>query len=116
VRLEALAHVVEVVGRVADAEGLDGLGGDAAAGEVLAGAGGFGGFELGLEVLGGGLVDVDELAAQAGFAGFFGRVELALGEGDAALGGDGADGFGEAEASIFMTKVKTSPCSWQPKQ
>ena len=95
--LEAVAHVVEVVGRVADAELCDGLGGDAAAGEVLAGAGGFGGFEVGLEVLGGGFVDVDELAAEAGFAGFFGGVELALGKRDAGLGGDGADGLGEAE-------------------
>ncbi len=94
---EAVAHVVEVVGRVADAEFCDGLGGDAAAGEVLAGAGGFGGFELRLEVLRGGLVDVDELAAQAGFAGLFGRGELALGQRDAGLGGDGADGFGEAD-------------------
>ena len=40
VGLEALAHVVEVVRSVADAEGLEGLGGDAAASEVLAGAGG----------------------------------------------------------------------------
>ena len=52
----------------------------------------------GFEVLGGGLVDVDELAADAGFAGFFGRGELALGKRDAGLGGDGADGLGEAEA------------------
>ncbi len=44
VGFEAVAHVVEVVGRVADAEGGDGLGGDAAAGEVLAGSGGGGGF------------------------------------------------------------------------
>ena len=58
-RLEAVAHVVEVVGRVADAELCDGLGRDAAAGEVLAGAGGGGGFQLRLEVLRGGLVDVD---------------------------------------------------------
>ena len=40
---ELLAHVVEVVGGVADAELRDGVGVDAAAGEVLAGAGGFGG-------------------------------------------------------------------------
>ena len=42
-------------------------------------------------------MDVDELAAQAGFAGFFGGAELALGQRDAALGGDDADGFGEAD-------------------
>ena len=66
---ELLAHVVEVVGGVADAEFGDGFGGDAAAGEVFAGAGGLGAFEGGFEVLGGGFVDVDELAAQAGFAG-----------------------------------------------
>ena len=42
-------------------------------------------------------MDVDELAAEAGFAGFFGRAEFALGERDAALGGDDADGFGEAD-------------------
>ena len=71
-RLEAVAHVVEVVGREADAEFGDGFGRDAAAGEVLAGAGGVGRLQLGFEVLGGGFVDVDELAAQAGFARFFG--------------------------------------------
>ena len=42
-------------------------------------------------------MDVDELAAEAGVAGFFRGVELAFGEGDAALGGDGADGLGEAD-------------------
>ncbi len=52
---------------------------------------------MGFEVLGGGFVDVDELAAEAGFAGFFGGGEFALGEGDAALGGDCADGLGEAD-------------------
>ena len=70
---ELLAHVVEVVGSVADAKLCDGLGGDAAAGEVLAGAGGLGALEVRFEVLGRGLVDVDELAAQPGFAGLFGR-------------------------------------------
>ena len=49
---EAVAHVVEVVGGVADAEFGDGVGGDSAAGEVLAGAGGFGGFELRLRSTG----------------------------------------------------------------
>ena len=89
--------MVEVVGGVADAELCDGFGGDAAAGEVLAGAGGLGAFECGFEVLRRGFVDVDELAAQAGFVGFFGGAELALGQRDAALGGDDADGFGEAD-------------------
>ena len=60
---ELFAHVVEVVGGVADAEFCDGFGCDAAAGEVFAGAGGLGAFEGGFEVLGGGFVDVDELAA-----------------------------------------------------
>jgi len=89
--------VVEVVGGVADAELCDGVGGDAATGEVFAGAGSFRGFECGFEVLRGGLVDVDELAAGAGFAGLFGRAELALGEGDSTLGGYDADGLGEAD-------------------
>ncbi len=40
---ELLAHVVEIVGSVADAELCDGVVGDAAAGEVFAGAGSFGG-------------------------------------------------------------------------
>ena len=44
VRLEAVAHVVEVVGGEADAEFGDGFGSDSAVGEVLAGAGGGGGF------------------------------------------------------------------------
>ncbi len=94
---QLLAHVVEVVGGVADAEFGDRVGGDAASGQVFAGACGLGTFEGGFEVLRGGFVDVDELAAEAGFAGFFGRAELALGEGDAALGGDDADGLGEAD-------------------
>ena len=97
---EAVAHVVEVVGGVADAELGDGVGGDAAASEVFAGAGGFGGFEEAFEVLGGGLVDFDELTADAGGlsikASLFGRGELALGQWNAGLGGDGADGFGKA--------------------
>ena len=59
---------------------------------------------------------VEQLAAQAGFAGLFGRVELALRQRDAGFLRDGADGLREAEPSIFMTKVKTSPFSWQPKQ
>ena len=94
---EGVAHVVEVVGGVADAEGFDGLGGDAAAGEVFAGAGGLGRLQGLLEVLGGGLVNVDELAANAGFAGLFGGGELAFGQGDAGLGGDDADGLGEGD-------------------
>ena len=94
---ELLAHVVEVVGGVADAELCDGFGGDAAAGEVFAGAGGFGSFQCGFEVLRGGFVNVDELAAKAGFAGLFGGVELALGKRDSALDGDGANGLGKAD-------------------
>jgi hypothetical protein len=47
-------------------------------------------------------VDVDELAAEAGFAGFFGGGELALGQGDAALGGDCADGLREADVFEFL--------------
>ncbi len=69
---ELVAHVVEVVGCVADAEFGDGFGRDSAACQVFAGAGGLGGFEGGFEVLGGGFVDVEELAAQAGFLSFFG--------------------------------------------
>ena len=113
---QGVAHGVVIVGRVAEAEGTEGLGGDAAGGEVLAGACGFGGFELGFEVPGGGLVEVEQLAAQASFAGLFGRGELALGQRDAGLLRDGADGLGKVRPSIFMTKVKTSPFSWQPKQ
>jgi len=94
---ELFAHVVEVVGCVADAELCDGVGVDAAAGEVFAGACSFGGFETGFEVLGGDLVDVDELAAKAGFAGFFRRAELALRQRDSALGGDDADCLREAD-------------------
>jgi len=97
VRAESVAHMVEVVGRVADAEGLDGLEGDAAAGEVLAGTSGLGGVEGLLEVLRGGLVDIDELAPDAGFAGLFGRGELALGKRDAGLLGDGTDGLGKGD-------------------
>jgi hypothetical protein len=89
--------VVEVVGSVADAEPCDGVGGDAAAGEVFAGAGGFRGFECGFEVLRGGFVDIDELAADAGFAGLFGGAEFALGERDSALGGHDANGLGKAD-------------------
>ena len=96
-----VAHVVEIVGRVADAELCDGVGGDAAAGEIFASAGRFRGFECGFEVLRGGLVDVDELAAGASFARLFGRAELALGEGDSALGGYDADGLGEADVFEF---------------
>jgi hypothetical protein len=114
--LQAVAQGVEVVGRVADAEGGDGFGGDAAAGEVFAGEGAFGGAELLFEPERGGFVEVEELAAQAGFGGFFGGVELALGERDAAFLGDGADGLGEAEFSILLTKLKTSPDWPQPKQ
>ena len=94
---QLFAHVVEVVGGVADAELCDGVGVDAAAGEVFAGTGCFGGFECGFEVLRGGFVNVDELAADAGFAGFFGSAELALWERDSALGGNDANGFGEAD-------------------
>ena len=94
---EGVAHVVEVVGRVAEAEGLDGFGGDAAAGEVLAGTGGLGGVEGLPEVLGGGFVDVDQLAPNAGLAGLFGGGELAFRERDAGFGGDDADGFGEGD-------------------
>ena len=96
VRRESVAHVVEVIGRVADAELREGLGGDTAAGEVLAGAGGLGRFERLLEVLRGSLVEVEQLTANTGLTGFRGRVELTLGKGDAALLRDGADGLGEA--------------------
>jgi len=94
---ELLAHVIEVVGRIADAEFGDGVGVDAAAGEIFAGAGGFGGLQASFEVLRCYLVDVDELATEAGFACLFGRAEFALGQRDAALGGDDADGLGEAD-------------------
>jgi hypothetical protein len=94
---QLLAHVVEVVGGVADAKFSDGVRGDAAACEVLARAGSFRGFEGGFEVLCCGFVDVEELATEAGFVSFLGGAELPLGEGDAALGGDDADGLGEAD-------------------
>ncbi len=89
--------MVEVVGGVADAEFCDGLWSDAAAGEILAGAGGFGRFESGFEVLSCGFVDFEELAAKAGLVGLLGRAELAFGEGDAALSGDCVDGLGKAD-------------------
>ena len=76
---ELLAHVVEVVGGVADAKFCNCVRRDAAAGEVFAGPGGLGAFERGFEVLGCGFVDVDELAAQAGFLRFFRGAEFALG-------------------------------------
>ena len=51
----------------------------------------------GFEVLRGGLVDVDAAGGAGRLPGLFGRAELALGQRDAGLCGDGADGFGEAE-------------------
>ena len=97
VRPQAIAHVVEVVGRIADAEPGDGLHGNTASGEVLASAGGFGRLEIRLEVLRRSLVDVDELTTKAGFAGLFRRAELALGQRDAALGGDDTNSLGETD-------------------
>ena len=50
-----------------------------------------------LEVERGGFVQVEQLAAEAGFTGLFRRGEFALGESDATLLGDDANGFREGE-------------------
>ncbi len=94
---ECFAHVVEVVGSVADAEFRGRLGGDAAAAEVLACAGCFGTLELCLEVLGRSLVDVEQLTPQPGLAGLFGRGELTLRQRDSGLHGDNTHRFGETD-------------------
>ena len=99
---EALAEGVEIVGGVADAEFGYAVGGEAAAGEVFAGEGAFGGAKLVLEPGAGGFVEVEEFGALAVFGGFFRGGEVAFGEGNAAFLGDGADGFGEAEVFDFL--------------
>ena len=101
-----VAEGVEVVGGVAEAEDFDGFGGDAAAGQVFAGQGAFGGAELGIEPDGGGFVEIEEFAAEAGFGGFFGRVELALGEWNAAFLGYGADSFRESQILYLADKAE----------
>ena len=75
----------------------DGIRGDAAAGEILAGAGGSRAFQRGFEVLRGSLVQVDQLPPGARFRRLRRRGELALGQGNAGLGGDRADGFREGD-------------------
>ncbi len=96
------AEGVEGVWRVADAETFDAFFVEAAAGEVSAGGCSFAGAELLLKPLGGGFVELDEFGALAMLGGFFGGVEFALGERDAALFGNGADGLGEADVFYFL--------------
>jgi hypothetical protein len=113
---EPVAQGVEAVGRVADAEGLDAFGGEAAAGQVFAGHGAFGAAQLLFKPGGGGFVQFQELGALARSGGLFRRGELALGQRNAALLATMRTASGKVTFSILATKLKTSPEAWQPKQ
>ena len=88
--------------READAEFCDPVGGESAAGEVFARRRAFGGAQLLFEPGSRGFVQLEKLAALAMLGGFFGRSEFALGEGDAGLLRDGADGFRESDVLDFL--------------
>jgi len=92
------------------------VGGESAASEVFAGGGAFGGAELLFEPGGGGFVEIEELAALAMLGGFFGEANSRLGRGTPHFCATVRTASEKPTFSIFLTKVKTSPCSWQPKQ
>ena len=82
---EAVAQGVEAVGRVADAEGLDAFGREAAAGQVFARHGAFGPRNCSSNQAVAVSCSSRSLRAQARSGGLFGRGKLALGQRNAAL-------------------------------
>jgi len=95
---------VEIVGGKADAEFCYSVGGEAAAGKIFARRGAFRGAELFFEPGGRGFVKIEEFAALTMLGGFFGRGEVAFGEGDSAFLRDGADGLREADVFDFLNE------------
>ena len=101
---QRLAHVVEVVWRIADAKGRRGVRGDCAAGKVLARACCLRRLQRLLKVLRGSLMHVDQLATQTGLRRLLGRTPLALRQRDARFLSDRAHRFRKADVFQLLHK------------
>ena len=79
---------------------------EAAAGEVFAGAGAFGAAQAFLKECDCALVDVEQLSAQARFFGFAGSGVTGLGQRNAELLRDHADGFREGDVFDLLDEAE----------
>ena len=93
-------------------------GGDAAAGEILAGAGGLGRrLRYLLEVLGGGLVDVEELARRPASRASSGELNSRLGSGMPDFVATARTASGKLDVvELHDEGEDVALSSWQPKQ
>ena len=83
---------------------LHAFGRESAASQVFAGYGAFRAAQLLFEKGGCGLVQFQQFGSLARFGGFFGRGELALGQGNAELLRDDPDGFRKADVLDFARR------------